>query len=75
MEPGDLIALEDEIRDQMRRNPALRDMVQKWVDARTMGAQRQLSTPLLNERETDMLRGRIAELHLVTKMIQNWGEG
>lgn len=73
MEPEERANLEAEIGDQLRRVSELRRLLLIYVNERVMNHQRQLSVPLLTERESDTLRGNIAELNKLATMIKNGG--
>lgn len=73
MEPEERANLEAEIGDQLRRVSELRRLLLIYVNERVMNHQSKLSVPLLTERESDTLRGNIAELNKLATMIKNGG--
>lgn len=68
-----LAAASDEIGSELRRFNDLKRALLMHVDGSTMLHLRSLAAPLLNERDADMLRGRIAELQKLKQLIQNGG--
>lgn len=60
-----------ELHDEMRRSPQIRELLLSWLDASTKTAVRHLNARLINEREADMLRGKIGELQKLRDVIQN----
>jgi len=62
-----------ELSDQLRRTRDTRDLLLSYVKERVLACQVQLSARLLDERESDTLRGNIAELNKLKDMIQNGG--
>lgn len=64
----------DETFTELRRHsPSVRELL-SHVDARIAAAKDRLAQRLLNERESDMLRGRIAELKNLSALVKNTGE-
>lgn len=72
---GELAGLRDHMVQEMRRNVAIRSVLVKYLEARVLDVLQQVGSPgLLNASESDMLRGRIAELKNIINEVQSTGE-
>lgn len=60
--------------DELRRNREAVKNVIDFAEARMEVLKNRLSVPLLTERESDMVRGRIAELKNLINQVQSTGE-
>lgn len=69
----DIAILEDELYDQLRRNSEAGRLLTTYLDVHVAAMQVRLSVPLLTERESDTLRGNIAGLQKLKKLIHNGG--
>lgn len=61
------------LAQELRRNNAISKLCMMYADARINRLNERIAAPLLNERESDTLRGKIAELQNLRKLIQDGG--
>lgn len=74
LEEGEASLLRAKMAQEMRRDVGIRSAFIAYAEARVIELQLALIPPLLNERESDMLRGKIAELKNIINEVQSTGE-
>lgn len=73
MEPEELAALEQELYHGLRNASEIRRLMLIYINERASAHKTALSVRLLSERDSDTLRGNIAELQKLEKLIKNGG--
>lgn len=71
MDEIEFAGLAQDLHEELRRTSEGRRLLLKFAEARIHVHKSKLSAPLLNERDSDMLRGRIAELQYLAGVIHN----
>lgn len=74
LKDGEIEGLRAVVAQEMRNNVGVRDAFVAYAEARVLRLLGQAGAGLLNERESDMLRGKIAELKNIINEVQSTGE-
>lgn len=74
LKDGEIEGLRAVVAQEMRNNVGVRDAFVAYAEARVLRLLGQAGAGLLNERESDMLRGMIAELKNIIADVQSTGE-